>query len=88
MDQNSDIWGNRYLTLNRIWSLNVGAVAETTAIGEVDVLRDTIDEYFPLGVEVCDIDIEEKTGSYKETSIRTCEFHLEEEAGQHTDFFG
>ena len=55
------------MTLNRIWSLNVGAVGEITAIGEVDVLRDTVDEYFPLGVEVCNIDIEEKTGSYKKS---------------------
>ena len=34
-------------------------------------MRNTIEEYFPLGAEVHDIDIEDKTGSYKKSpSIR------------------
>ena len=43
--------------LNQICRFKVGAVAETTATGGVDVLRDTIDEYFPLGVGVGNINI-------------------------------
>ena len=61
MDQHSDIWGNRSLTLNRL----VSAVGETSASGVVGILRDAIEEYFPLGAEVHDVDIEDKTGSYK-----------------------
>jgi hypothetical protein len=41
----------------------VGAVGETTAVGEVGVLRDTIDEYFPLGIVVHDIDVVVKIGT-------------------------
>ena len=87
MDQHSDIWGNRSLTLNRL----VGAVGETSAIGVVGLLRDTVEEYFPLGVGVRDVDIENKTGSYtRKSSLGVCEFHLEERAGQleHTDICG
>ena len=69
MDQDSDIWSNRFLTLNRIWRL-VSAVGETTASGEVGLLRDTVEEYFPLGVGVYDIDIEDKTGSCEKKQSR------------------
>ena len=69
MDHNSDIWGDQYLTLNRIWR-QVGAVGETTAIGEVGVLGDTIEDYFPLGVGVHDIDEEYETSSYKKSPSR------------------
>ena len=73
MHQDSDIWGNRYLTLNRIGRL-VGAVGETSAGGGVGLLRDAVEEYFPLGAEVYDIDIEGETSSYtrKKSPSRPC----------------
>ena len=69
--------------MNQSWRVKVGAVGETTAIGKVGVLRDTIDKYFPLGVGVRNIDIVEitETGNYK-NSIKMCEFPLDEEARQ------
>ena len=50
----------------------VGAVGKTVAIGGVGDLRDTIEEYFPLGVEVHNIDIvvEKRTDSYNSPSRR------------------
>ena len=69
MDQHSDIRGNCSLTLNRL----VGTVGETGAIGVEGLLRLAIEEYFPLGVGVRDVDIEDKTGSYsykKKKSVR------------------
>ena len=58
--------------LNQIYTVKVGAVVETSATGGVGVLRDTIDEYFPLGVGVGNIDIVgEKIDNYK----NMCEFH-------------
>ena len=64
--------------MNQSWRVKVGAVGETTAIGKVGVLRDTIDEYFPLGVGVRNIDIVGITeiDNYK-NRIKTCEFNLE-----------
>ena len=76
--------------MNQICRSNVGAVGETIAIGGEGVLRDTIDEYFPLGVGVGNIDIvveRTESGNYKK-SIKTCEFHIAEEARQHTDVIG
>ena len=73
MDQHSDIWGNRSLTLNRL----VSAVGKTSAIGVEGLLRLAIEEYFPFRVGVGDIDIEDKTGSYtiqeKKSPIRMCQ---------------
>ena len=60
--------------LNQISRFKVGAVTETTATGGVGVLRDTIDEYFPLGVGVGNIDkvVERiESANYK----NMCEFH-------------
>ena len=66
----------------------VGAVGETVAIGEVGDLRDTIEEYFPLGVEVHNIDIvvEKRTDSYNSPSRRVSSTSRKK-PDKHTDAF-
>ena len=92
MHHHSDILGNVYLSVDHIRRFDVGAVGETAAIGKIGGLQDTIEEYFPLGVVVRNIDIIEITETrhgiyhYKRSTAHqdvSSTFEEEADCGEH-----